>query len=80
MPEVNGSSEFSVDAASGLLRPARLSLSPNRDARDDRKPVAMVVLHGISLPPGEFGGPGIDQLFTNTLDPDEHPYYQEIAK
>ncbi len=38
----------------------------------------MVVLHGISLPPGEFGGPEIDALFTNTLDFDAHPYFQEI--
>ena len=36
------------------------------------------MIHGISLPPGEFGGSGIDELFTNTLDPEEHPYYQEI--
>ena len=36
------------------------------------------MVHGISLPPGEFGGDGIDQLFTNQLDPEEHPYYSEI--
>ncbi|MEX2575149.1 MAG: 1,6-anhydro-N-acetylmuramyl-L-alanine amidase AmpD [Halofilum sp. (in: g-proteobacteria)] len=39
----------------------------------------LVVIHGISLPPGEFGGPGIDQLFTNELDPCAHPYFSEIA-
>ena len=38
----------------------------------------MIVVHGISLPPGEFGGPGIEALFTNTLDWDEHPYFREI--
>jgi AmpD protein len=37
-----------------------------------------VVIHAISLPPGEFGGPGIVDLFTNRLDPDAHPYYREI--
>lgn len=36
------------------------------------------MLHGISLPPGEFGGPYIEQLFCNTLDPHEHPYFAEI--
>jgi AmpD protein len=36
-------------------------------------------VHGISLPPGEFGGPWIDALFTNDLDPDAHPYFREIA-
>lgn len=42
-------------------------------------PVSLVVIHGISLPPGEFGGPWIDALFTNTLNPDLHPYFAEIA-
>lgn len=42
-------------------------------------PVSLVVVHGISLPPGEFGGPWIDALFTNTLDPSVHPYFREIA-
>ncbi len=37
------------------------------------------MVHGISLPPGEFGGPSIDQLFTNTLPPDGHPYFAEVA-
>lgn len=38
----------------------------------------LVVLHGISLPPGEFGGPWIERLFTNCLDPAAHPYFREI--
>ena len=38
----------------------------------------MIVVHGISLPPGEFGGPEIEALFTNTLDWDAHPYFEEI--
>ncbi len=42
-------------------------------------PVSLVVVHGISLPPGEFGGPYIDALFTNSLDPSLHPYFLEIA-
>ena len=37
------------------------------------------MVHGISLPPGEFGGPWIDRLFTNTLPPEKHPYFAEIA-
>jgi len=36
-------------------------------------------VHGISLPPGEFGGPWIDHFFTNQLDSDRHPYFQEIS-
>lgn len=40
--------------------------------------VALVLIHAISLPPDRFGGEGITQLFTNTLNPDEHPYYAGI--
>ena len=39
---------------------------------------SLLVIHNISLPPGEFGGPYIDQLFTGTLDPAQHPYFAEI--
>lgn len=39
----------------------------------------LLVIHNISLPPGQFGGPWIDQLFTGTLSPDDDPYFQEIA-
>jgi len=38
----------------------------------------LIVIHNISLPPNQYGGEGIDQLFTNTLDKDEHPFYKEI--
>jgi AmpD protein len=53
--------------------------SPNCDARPEDAVVELIVIHNISLPPGEFGGPGIIELFTNCLDPDAHPYYAEIA-
>jgi AmpD protein len=39
----------------------------------------LIVVHGISLPPGEYGGPWIDRLFTNTLPADVHPYFAEIG-
>ena len=51
--------------------------SPNADVRTE--PPSLVVIHNISLPPNEFGGEGVAQLFTNTLNPAEHPYYAEIA-
>lgn len=41
--------------------------------------IRLIVIHGISLPPGEFGGPWIDDLFSNTLDPSRHPYFAEVA-
>lgn len=56
----------------------RRVISPNFDARPPGMPVELVVIHNISLPPDQFGGPGVEQLFTNTLDPTAHPYYAEI--
>jgi AmpD protein len=52
--------------------------SPNQNERPDPKDIQLVVIHAISLPPGQFDTPGVTQLFTNTLDPKEHPYYAEI--
>ena len=49
--------------------------SPNCDARPEGETVSLLVIHNISLPPGQFGGPGVEQLFGNRLDPLEHPYY-----
>lgn len=53
--------------------------SPNRDPRPEGCRPDLVVVHGISLPPGEFGGPWIDQLFTNALPAGAHPYFRDIA-
>lgn len=61
------------------LRPARHCPSPNCNARPPQADIRLIVVHGISLPPGEFGGPWIDALFTNNLDPARHPYFAEIA-
>lgn len=62
----------------GLLEGARFVPSPNADERPDEGSPSLLVIHGISLPPGEYGGPWIDALFTNTLDPEAHPYFSEI--
>jgi AmpD protein len=53
--------------------------SPNCDERPAGTEITLVVLHSISLPPGEYGGDSIERLFTNRLDPTAHPYFQEIA-
>jgi AmpD protein len=53
--------------------------SPHFDDRPDGERISLVVIHNISLPPGEFGGPWIDHLFMGTLDADAHPYFREIA-
>lgn len=67
-----------IDASSGWLRAARQVPSPNFDARPGGILPELIVVHGISLPPDEFGGPWIDRLFTNTLPPAEHPYFEKI--
>ena len=67
-----------VDAATGLLRGATQLASPNCDARPPGILPELIVVHGISLPPGEFGGPWIDRLFRNALDPSAHPAFAEL--
>ena len=62
----------------GFANLARQVRSPNRDVRPDGTIVNLVVVHGISLPPGEFGGDGIIRLFTNRMDPRGHSYYASI--
>lgn len=70
---------MNIDIASGLMEGARQTPSPNRDERPAGVLPELIVVHGISLPPGEFGGPWIDRLFTNTLPADAHPYFAAIA-
>jgi AmpD protein len=69
---------LAIDAA-GFATTARRIRSPNHDARPADLPIDLIVVHGISLPPGEFGGEAIAQLFTNGLDPNGHPYFASVA-
>lgn len=62
----------------GWLRGARVVPSPNHDGRPSGEPLRLLVIHAISLPPSEFGGDGVERLFTNTLDPEAYPYYQGL--
>ncbi len=67
-----------IDPTAGVVEAVRQIPSPNQDARPDGSKIEVVVVHSISLPPGGFGGAGVEQLFCNQLDPDEHPFYREI--
>ena len=67
-----------LSIAMGLLSGARAVESPNRDARPGNLDPVLIVVHGISLPPGRFGGPWIERLFMNTLPADEDPYFETI--
>lgn len=63
----------------GWLTEARRVPSPHCDERPPGATVDAIIVHGISLPPGEFGGPWIDRLFSGYLDTRAHPYFREIA-
>ena len=73
-----GRAPLKIDSATGLLTGARQVLSPHCDARPAGMAPELLVVHGISLPPGEFGGPWIDRLFTGSLPAEVHPYFKEI--
>ena len=64
--------------ARSWLAEAEVIPSPNCDARPAGVAIDLIVIHAISLPPGEFGGPYIAQLFTNTLDARAHAYFAEV--
>jgi AmpD protein len=69
---------YTISPGQGLIRPAEQCPSPNQDDRPEGCEPELIIIHGISLPPGEFGGPFVEQLFTNRLDWDAHPYFAEI--
>jgi len=64
--------------ASGWLPGISHVPSPNFDARPEGVEPTLLVIHAISLPPDEFGGPHVQSLFTNSLDPAAHPYFESI--
>jgi AmpD protein len=68
-----------LDPVTGRSTGARQVDSPNFDPRPPGMVPDLIVVHGISLPPDEFGGPWIDDLFLNRLDPAAHPYFADIA-
>ena len=67
--------ELGIDQ--GVLQGVRLLPSPNFNERPEGE-ISLLVIHNISLPPGQFGSASIEQLFTNQLDWDAHPYFQQI--
>lgn len=62
-----------------MLERATLLPSPNCDQRPEGVTPDLIVIHAISLPPDRFGGAGVEQLFTNRLDPATHPFFAEIV-
>jgi AmpD protein len=65
------------DGAGRLARALQIP-SPNFDARPAGSPINLLVVHSISLPPGEFGGPAVIDFFLNRLNHAAHPYFEQI--
>ena len=75
---MNMTHAYSIDVQHGRLEGARQVQSPNFDLRPEGVAPDLIIVHGISLPPNEYGGPWIEQLFTNQLDWAAHPYFKQI--
>ena len=71
--------DSSFTVAQGVLQGARVLPSPHCDARPAGVDIDLVVLHSISLPPGQFGGDAVERLFLGTLDPASHPSFADLA-
>lgn len=70
---------LTIDPATGLLPDTTYLASPNQDERPANTDIDMIVIHGISLPPGQFGGNTIERFFCNHLDTSEHPALADIS-
>jgi AmpD protein len=77
-PVANARFAIDVDRG-GVLEAARQVDSPNQDERPPGTVPELLVVHGISLPPGEYGGPWIDLMLCNALPRDTHPYFAAVA-
>jgi len=71
---------LNLNQTTGILELIEYCPSPHCDARPPGMPIELIVVHGISLPPGEFGSNYIEQFFCGLLDPSQHPYFHTIAK
>lgn len=78
LPMVGTPGRYKEGWQEGWLQAARRCPSPNFGPRPVGAVVDLALIHSISLPPGEYGGPQIEQLFTNRLDWDAHPYFGQI--
>ncbi|QLH42542.1 MAG: 1,6-anhydro-N-acetylmuramyl-L-alanine amidase AmpD [Coxiellaceae bacterium] len=69
---------FTIDKQTHLINGVTHSLSPNCDQRPDANDISLLVIHGISLPPGQFGGDAITDLFLNRLNPSADPSFAAL--
>jgi len=78
-PATSATAGLRIDSGSGILRDVPQVLSPHCDARPAGALPELIVIHGISVPAGGFGGPWIDRLFAGDLPADAHPDFAQIA-
>ncbi len=71
---------MNINPSTGLLKNCKQCPSPNKDARPENTVIDLIVIHSISLPPQQYGGNFIERFFQNTLDKNEHPYFEQIAQ
>jgi len=67
-----------INTETGILDQCNQCPSPNKDSRPQTTAIDLIVIHSISLPPGEYGGDAIERFFQNQLDKNAHPYFEEI--
>lgn len=67
-----------INTNTGLLENCNQCPSPNKDSRPEDTVIDLIVLHSISLPPGQYGGHAVEQFFQNQLNKSQHPYFEEI--
>lgn len=79
MPLHPSAQSLRIDARTGLALRVRQVLTNHYDARPAGIVPDLVIVHGISLPPAQFGGPWIDRLFTGSLPPEVHPFFAAMA-
>ncbi len=77
-PESVPADSMSISPPLGWLSDVRRLTSPNCDPRPSGSAPELIVIHGVSLPPGQYGGPWIDRLFTNSLPAEADPYFATI--
>lgn len=69
---------MSLNIVKGWLQGVKQVISPYYNDRPANEEISLIVIHNISLPPNQYGGPYVEQLFTGKLDPNEHPYFAKI--
>ena len=77
MKQMNQDADY--DPETGLVKQARQVISPNFDDRPEGMSIDALIIHAISLPPGEYGGNHIEKFFCNQLEKAGHSYFSEIA-